>query len=68
MSHFQVTGMTCNHCVRAVTDAIQGVDANAVVAVDLKAGKVTVENSSLASAKIIAAIADAGFTAVNDPA
>jgi copper chaperone len=39
---FDVRGMTCNHCVRAVTDAIRIVDATARVEVDLATGRVTV--------------------------
>ena len=35
MQSFKVTGMTCAHCVRAVTDAVRGVDAAADVKVDL---------------------------------
>ena len=63
MFRFQVTGMSCNHCVGAITDAIREADAKAVVVVDLKAGRVTVDNSSLPATKIAAVIADAGFTA-----
>jgi copper chaperone len=41
---FKVQGMTCNHCVRAVTDAVRRVDATAKVEVDLAAGAVSVES------------------------
>ncbi len=37
-----VSGMTCQHCVRAVTAAIVAADPKAAVAVDLAAGQVKV--------------------------
>lgn len=38
----QVKGMSCQHCVKAVTKAIQSLDAGATVTVDLPQGTVTV--------------------------
>jgi len=38
MQLFDVVGMTCGHCVRAVTEAVQHVDPTATVQVDLIAG------------------------------
>ena len=34
---FHVPGMSCGHCVRSVTEAVQGIDPSARVAVDLQA-------------------------------
>ena len=34
MQKFEVSGMTCGHCVRAVTEAIHGLDAAAQVAAE----------------------------------
>jgi copper chaperone len=45
MIRFKVAKMSCGHCVRAVTEAVHGVDAAARVDVDLKAGEVTVANA-----------------------
>ena len=43
MQHqFQVTGMTCGHCERAVQNAIQDLDAQAQVTIDRPNGKVTI--------------------------
>lgn len=39
----QVQGMSCQHCVRAVTRAIHQADAAAQVDVDLSAGQVHVQ-------------------------
>ncbi|MGK9067161.1 heavy-metal-associated domain-containing protein [Stutzerimonas chloritidismutans] len=43
MRTFQVTGMTCAHCERAVTQAIQAREPGAVVRVDLERGQVEVQ-------------------------
>ena len=43
---FQVQGMTCGHCARAVTEAVRRVDANAKVAGDLASGRVAVETDA----------------------
>ena len=39
---FTVTGMTCGHCEKAVTRAIQQLDPQAEVKIDLPSGKVEV--------------------------
>lgn len=59
---FKVTGMTCGHCVRAVTDAVRGVDGAAQVEVDLGAGRVTVRDGTAAAERIAAAIVAEGYT------
>lgn len=61
MIEFKVETMTCGHCVRAVTEALQSVDPAAQVSVDLAAKKVTVD-SSLPRVELAAALADAGYT------
>lgn len=58
--HFDVQGMTCQHCVRAVQDAVQALDAQAQVTVDLPAGRVAVHSSQPREA-LAAAIAEAGY-------
>jgi copper chaperone CopZ len=58
---YRVDGMTCNHCVHAVTQevsALAGVD-DAVV--DLSAGTVEVTGAVEADA-VAAAVAEAGYT------
>ena len=43
MQHqFQVQGMTCGHCERAVTEAVRGVDPAAQVTVERSSGAVAV--------------------------
>ena len=47
MEHvFQVSGMTCGHCERAVQQAIAEVDANAQTTIDRASGKVVVLSDS----------------------
>ena len=60
MFDFQVNGMTCGGCARAVTNAVESVDAAANVQVDLAAKRVTVDSTADA-AKIRSAIEDAGY-------
>lgn len=58
---FQVQGMTCNHCVRAVTDAVRRVDAGAKVDIDLASGTVRVEGDAPRE-HLAQAIRDEGYT------
>jgi copper chaperone len=60
---FKVEGMSCQHCVAAVTRAIQEQDAGAQVQVDLSAGKVAVQSGASVDT-LKAAIDEAGYTVV----
>lgn len=60
LQNFQVQGMTCQHCVRAVEDAVQTLDAHATVTVDLSTGHVAVQSQQPREA-LAAAMADAGY-------
>ncbi|RIA20644.1 copper chaperone [Ectopseudomonas oleovorans] len=62
MQQFKVSGMSCGHCVRAITQAIQMLDQAAKVEVDLAAGLVRVE-SSLNAEQIQTAIREEGYQA-----
>ncbi len=57
---FQVKGMTCGHCERAVVHAVRNVDEEAEVKVDLPTGKVVVE-SDIAREVIANAIQEEGY-------
>lgn len=57
---FQVQGMSCQHCVKAVTQAVQAQDPNASVQVDLAQGRVTVQ-SVLPPGTIAQAISEEGY-------
>lgn len=60
MIELKVGGMSCNHCVRAVTQALQELDPAARVEVDLAAGQVRVASKATA-AQVAAAISEAGY-------
>lgn len=62
MQVFNVQGMTCGHCVKAVTRAVQTQDAAAQVLVDLPSQQVRVQ-SQLAAEQILAAIREEGYQA-----
>ena len=57
---FTVTGMTCGHCEKAVTQAVLGVDPQAQVKIDRAANVVTVE-SAQPREEIAGAIAEEGY-------
>ncbi|NMX62261.1 heavy-metal-associated domain-containing protein [Pseudomonas sp. WS 5059] len=62
MQIFSVEGMTCGHCVRAVTQAVQSRDPAASVNVDLKAKEVGVV-SRLSPEEVISLITEEGYNA-----
>ncbi len=62
---FTVTGMTCDHCRRAVTQEISAVEGVESVAVDLASGTVTVATDRpVDRADIAAAVDEAGYVLV----
>ncbi|MBK5397813.1 heavy-metal-associated domain-containing protein [Pseudomonas sp. TH39(2020)] len=62
MQVFNVQGMSCGHCVKAITEALQAKDPAASVRVDLAAKEVGVE-SALSVDQVIAVITDEGYEA-----
>ena len=60
MITFNVTGMTCGGCARAVTNAVHQVDPAASVNVDLGGKKVAV-TSSASPDRLQKAIEEAGY-------
>ena len=62
MEHtFQVSGMTCGHCERAVQQAITSVDSQATTTIDRSSGQVVVHSHSAREA-LAAAIQEEGYT------
>jgi copper chaperone len=57
---FTVTGMTCGHCEKAVTQAIKRVDPQAQVQIDRAQNKVDVQ-SEQPRAALAQAIAEEGY-------
>ena len=57
---FQVRGMSCGHCERVITQAVQRLDPQATVHIDRASGKVDVASSAPREA-LAAAIAQEGY-------
>lgn len=60
MQVFNVQGMSCGHCVKAITQAVQALDPAASVRVDVAAREVGVE-STLNEDQVITAIREEGY-------
>lgn len=60
MLTFHLPDMTCGHCVRTVTQAVQAADATARVQADVPNHQVHVE-TTLPRAAVVAALAEAGY-------
>ncbi|MEK1906141.1 MAG: cation transporter [Pseudomonas sp.] len=62
MHILKVTGMSCGHCVRAITNALQAIEPTAEVQVDLVAREVRV-SGRLSLEQSLAAIRGEGYAA-----
>jgi len=60
MITLKVEGMSCGHCVRAVTQAIQAQDPKAQVTVDLPTGTVQAD-TALTRDQVAAVVAEEGY-------
>lgn len=60
---YAVSGMTCEHCVRSVTEEVSEVPGVAGVEVDLASGRLVVEGDAPVDA-LRAAVGEAGYTLV----
>ena len=61
-STYTVAGMTCSHCVQAVTSEISELPGVSAVEVDLASGAVTVTSAApLAADEVRAAVDEAGY-------
>jgi copper ion binding protein len=61
---YVVDGMTCGHCVNAVTGEVTKLDGVTDVAVDLEAKTVTVSGEPIDDTAVREAIDEAGYTVV----
>ena len=62
MPTIKIEGMSCNHCVMAVTKALSGIDGVRNVAVDLAKGEATFDEATPVDRKVIGErIKKAGF-------
>lgn len=62
MQVFNVQGMSCGHCVKAITQALQAKDPEASVRIDLAAKEVGVD-SALTAEQVISVISEEGYEA-----
>jgi copper chaperone len=60
MIEFHLPAMSCGHCVRTVTEAVQEIDPKARVDVDLDSKKVQVESNADRTA-LTQALTEAGY-------
>lgn len=59
---YTVVGMTCDHCVRSVTEEIDAIDGVTLVDVDLTTGALAVTaDRVVAREQVRAAVAEAGY-------
>ncbi|MDQ0119313.1 heavy-metal-associated domain-containing protein [Pseudarthrobacter sp902506025] len=67
-----VSGMTCGHCVSAVSEELEAIDGVEAVAVDLNAGGISTvtitSGRELSPAEIGEAVAEAGYLVVANEA
>ena len=64
-TEYQVTGMTCAHCVASVTEEISEIPGVEAVDVTLETGAVVVTSTAPVSRESVAdAVSEAGYTLV----
>ena len=68
ISTYTVNGMTCEHCVRSVTEEVSAVYGESGVEVDLASGRVTVTGDRpVDGGAVRAAVEEAGYEVVDQP-
>ncbi len=65
---YTVAGMTCAHCVAAVTEEVEQVAGVSAVEVELASGRLAVQGDSVDDAAIRAAVDEAGYEVVSPSA
>ena len=64
-NEFQVTGMTCGHCEMSVREEVSEIPGVEDVQVSAQTGKLVVTGSaSVDDAQVLAAVAEAGYSAM----
>lgn len=66
MYNFQVSDMTCSHCVATIMKAVKAVDSEASVKIDLANIAVEIESAN-PGARFAEAIEEAGYTPLLRP-
>lgn len=63
-SNYTVTGMTCEHCVRSVTEEVGAIDGVTDLQIDLATGSLTVTTADapVDDAAVREAVSEAGYS------
>ena len=61
---YQVSGMTCSHCVLSIKEEVSEVAGVENVDVELASGRVTISGESFADDAIRAAVEEAGYEVI----
>ena len=60
----EIRGMTCGHCVKSVTEALEAVDGVTGAAVTLEPPRAEISGAEVKRGALLAAVSGAGFTAI----
>ena len=64
-TEFKVTGMTCSHCEMSIREEVSEIDGVADIQVSAQTGKLVVTaDDSVDDAQVLAAVTEAGYSAV----
>jgi copper chaperone CopZ len=63
--HYTVEGMTCAHCVAAVTNEVSQIPGAEHVEVDLESGSLAIEGEDIDTADVRSAVEEAGYSLVS---
>jgi copper chaperone CopZ len=58
---YRITGMTCDHCVRAVREEVSALDGVEAVVVELASGRLEVRGDGVTDRDVRAAVEEAGY-------
>ncbi len=61
---YHVAGISCDHCVRSITNEVKDVAGVRTVNIDIPTKIVTIEHADVAPLMLVAAINEAGFDEV----
>lgn len=61
---YRVEGMTCAHCVAAVTEHVSHIPGADEVEVDLESGSLAIRGEGVDAAEVKAAVEEAGYSLV----
>jgi copper chaperone CopZ len=61
---YAVQGMTCEHCVRSVTEEVAAVDGVRAVEVELASGRLVVRGAGVRDDAVRVAVAEAGYEVI----